>query len=96
MSDASRIMETRVSAILKAENVEHPAFADLDDLVDSLRRVYREYQRRKVAAMKVQVGQVLERLVKRAGDVPGVDVDVSEGAAGEEEEGEVPDRRTVD
>jgi len=46
--------------------------------------------------MKVQVGQVLERLVKRAGDVPGVDVDVSEGAAGEEEEGEVPDRRTVD
>jgi len=84
MSDASRIMETRVSAILKAENVEHPAFADLDDLVDSLRRVYREYQRRKVAAMKVQVGQVLERLVKRAGDVPGVDVGVSEGAAGGE------------
>ena len=88
MSDASRIMETRVSAILKAENVEHPAFADLDDLVDSLRRVHREYQRRKVAAMKVQVGQVLERLVKRAGDVPGVDcVDSGEAAGGREEEG---------
>ena len=64
------MMESRIRALLSGQNL-HVALADVDEVTDELRRVHKEYQRRKVAAMKLQVGKVLERMVK---DAPPLDV----------------------
>ena len=58
-------MEARIQALLSGQNL-HVALADVDSVADDLRRVHKEYQRRKLAAMKLQVGRVLERMAREA------------------------------
>lgn len=65
MSGDGKVIEARIRALLAGQEL-HVALADVDTVVDDLRRMHREYQRRKVAAMRLQVGKVLERMVRDA------------------------------